>query len=254
MKSAADRLAPRVDVTLKVYLQTVDGDVPCKTRDASYEGVFIVRQNPLPLRKLIRFRAQLPNTGEELQMLGLVAHTVNATDAAERGRQPGMGIQLFSLGKQTRQRWRDFIDALYEEDPQALAAIEESLRPDVRVRIPNPEMLARFREVDLPRGTLFVRTPELAAPGTDVDCIVSRPGDDREFTLSATVKKAIEGSVRERGLQLRLHVPDDKSELEAFLGGPIGGSNSGPNSGSNSGDASDQSADDISDSASKERE
>ncbi len=221
MPSASDRLAPRVDVTLRVFLQTVDGDVPCKTRDASYEGVFIVRRDPLPLRKLIRFRARLPGTDDELQMLGLVAHTVNATDAAERGGQPGMGIQLFSLGKQTRKRWRDFVDALYEKDPDALKAIEESLRPDIRIRIPSREVLERFRTVDLPRGVLFVRTPELAPEGSEVDCIISHPVQEEDFTLTAVVKKAVEGTIKERGLQVRLILPDDTSELEEFLGGPI---------------------------------
>lgn len=218
---ASDRKSPRVYVDLDVYIQTVDGDVPCKTRDASYEGVFIVRNDPLPLRKLIRFRTHIAETDEELQMLGLVARTVNATDAAELGRDPGMGIQLFSLGQATRQRWRRYIDELYEQDPQARKTIEESQRPSVRIRIPNEAMLQRFRTIDLPKGGLFLRTPELHPAGTEVTCVVSHPTNDQEFALTGEVLDCVEGTVKDRGLQLALHLPEDTEELETFLGGPI---------------------------------
>ena len=221
MTSTSERTAPRVDVSLNVFLQTVDGDVPCKTRDASYEGVFIVRPDPLPLRKLIRFRTRLPDTDEDLQMLGLVAHTVNATDAAEHGRDPGMGIQLFSLGRKTRQRWRDYIDALYHENPEARRSIEEKRRPTVRLRIPNPSLLQRFRTVDLPAGTLFLRTPELHAEDTEVDCVVTHPLNEEQFSLRATVLECIDGTVKERGLRLSLQLPEDTTALEEFLGGAI---------------------------------
>ena len=217
MPSASDRNAPRVDISLDVFLQTVDGDVPCETRDASYEGVFIVRRDPLPLRKLIRFRTRLPETGDELQMLGLVAHTVNSTDAAERGRDPGMGIQLFSLGRDTRDRWRNYIDELYEKNPEARHSIETSRRPKVRVRIPNTAMLRRFQTVDLPDGRLFIRTPDLHPEGTDVDCVITHPIKDEVFVLPGRVLEAVEGTVKERGLRLALNVPDDTSELDAFF-------------------------------------
>ena len=219
--SIADREAPRVAVTLDVFLQTVDGDVPCETRDASYDGVFIVRQKPLPLRKLIRFRTRLPESGDELQMLGLVAHTVNRTDAAEKGSDPGMGIQLFSLGSDTRRRWRKFIDDLYQKNPEARRSIEEKRRPKIRVRIPNLQMLTRFRTVDLPKQELFVRTPDLHPEQTAVDCVVTHPETGDEFVLDAEVVDCVEGTVKERGLRLHVEIPEDRDKLEAFVGGEI---------------------------------
>ena len=219
--STQDREAPRVEVALDVFLQTVDGDVPCKTRDASYEGVFIVQQDPLPLRKLIRFRTRIPETGEDLQMLGLVAHTVNATAAAEHERDPGMGIQLFSLGSDTRQKWRDYIDQLYHANPEARRTLEKSRRPSIRVRIPNADIMKRFRTVDAPRGELFVRTPDLHPEDTEVDCVIThfRTGD--EFVLPAVVLECVEGNIKERGLRLRLEFPDDLTALEEFVEGEI---------------------------------
>lgn len=221
MFSSSERKSPRVSVSLDVFVQTVDGDVPCKTRDASYHGVFIVRRNPLPLRKLIRFRTLIPDTEEELQMLGLVAHTVNATEASEHGRDPGMGIQLFSLGRQTRDRWRDYVDSLYEEHPEASHAIDLSGRPRVQVRIPNSAILRKFRSVDLPGGSLFVQTPDVYDVGTEVDCVIVHPLTEMEFAIPARVSEKVEGNADERGLRLALDLPDDTTELDAFLDGRV---------------------------------
>lgn len=228
MFASSERKSPRVSVSLDVFVQTVDGDVPCKTRDASYHGVFIVRPDPLPLRKLIRFRTRIPDTDEELQMLGLVAHTVNATEAAENGRDPGMGIQLFSLGRQTRDRWRHYVDTLYEENPEADHAIDLSGRPRVQVRIPNSAILRKFRSVDLPGGSLFVQTPDIYDAGTGVDCVIVHPLTEMEFTLFAEVSEVVEGSADERGLRLELDLPDDTTDLEAFLDGRAPGRSTPP--------------------------
>lgn len=217
MSNAKARRSPRVFAALDVSLQTVDGDVFYKTRDASYDGVFLVSDEPLPLRKLIRFRTRLPDSKEELQMLGLVAHTINPATAAESGEAPGMGIQLFSLGRETRARWREYIDALYQKNPEARRAVESARRPKVRVRIPNAELLKRFKTVDLPAKSLFLRTPDLHPAGTEVDCIISHPFSEQSFILSATVAESIDGTVKERGLRLDLELPHDLSELQAFL-------------------------------------
>lgn len=221
MSSAKQRKSPRVDVELDVILQTVDGDVPCQTRDASYQGVFIARSDPLPLRKLIRFKTRLPDSGEELQMLGLVAHTVNPSEAADQDREPGMGIQLFSLGSETRRQWREFLDDLYRLDPQARQTLQSSRRPAVRMRLADESVLQEFRTEQLPARRVFVRTPELHPEDTHVDLVVSHPTDDTTVTLEAIVDETIEGSVKNRGLHLTVDIPDDTSELEDFVGAPI---------------------------------
>lgn len=219
--SKAQRKSPRVEIALDVFLQTVDGDVPCKTKDISYEGVFIVQPDPLPLRKLIRFRTRLPEADEELQMLGLVAHTVNSSEAADMQREPGMGIQLFSLGRKTRQTWQQFVDEVYSHDPDARRRLESKRRPDVRVRIPDTAMLDRLRTVDLPSGELFVRTPELHPEHTEVDCVITHPTGQQEWTIPARVVEVVEGSIQERGIRLELDLPLDRAPLEEFLGGEI---------------------------------
>jgi hypothetical protein len=219
MASAKDRRSPRVHVALDVFLQTVDGDIRFKTSDASYQGIFIVSPDPLPLRKLIRFRTRLTTSNDELQMLGLVAHTVNAEEAAETGERAGMGIQLFSLGRATRQAWRDFVDELYQKNPAARRAVESARRPQVKIRIPNPDMLKRFRNADLPSGKLFLRTPELHPPGTEINCVILHPVSGQSFIIPGEVLETIDGSVKERGMQLAFSADLDDPELIAFLDG-----------------------------------
>ncbi|MBA2661407.1 MAG: PilZ domain-containing protein, partial [Bradymonadaceae bacterium] len=123
MSSHRSRRQPRVNVNLDVTLQNAQGETVFKTKNASYDGVFLLCPKPLPLRKLIRFRARL-SEDEELQMIGLVAHTINASDAAEQKRPAGMGIQLFSVGQETHQRWRDFISEQYHQNPETRAVVE----------------------------------------------------------------------------------------------------------------------------------
>ncbi len=219
MSASRQRKSPRVDVELDVFIQTVDGDVPCQTRDASYEGVYIIRSNPLPLRKLIRFRTVLPDSEQELQMLGLVAHTVNPVEARDRGRDPGMGIQLFSLGQQTRQQWRDFVDTLYDSNPDARRSFELSRTPIVEMRVPNSAMLRKLRTVDLPNGRLFVYTSELYPKGTSVKCLLVHPVSGEEFAIDAEVFEVVDGPIQERGLRLDLEIPDDTAPLQHFLDG-----------------------------------
>ncbi len=221
MLSSSERKSPRVSVNLDVFIQTVDGDVPCQTRDASYHGVFIVRRDPLPLRKLIRFRTRIPGSDEDLQMLGLVAHTVNATEASEHKRDPGMGIQLFSLGRQTRQRWREYVDSLYQDHPEASHSIDLSARPTVQVRIPNSAILRKFRSVDLPGGSIFVQTPDVHDVGTHVDCVIVHPLTEMKFAIPARVTEKKGGSADQRGVRLDLDVPEDTTKLEAFLDGRV---------------------------------
>lgn len=105
-----NRQESRLDVDLDIILQTSEGELHYKTRNASARGVFVTCPEPLALRKLVRFRTRLPD-GHDLQMLGLVAHTVTVDPITESERTPGMGLQLYSVGRDTVQRWQAFIEA-----------------------------------------------------------------------------------------------------------------------------------------------
>ena len=212
--SRANRREPRVPVNLDVHLQTAAGELKYRTKNVSSRGVFIVCDEPLPLRRLARFRTIMED-GSELQMLGLVAHRVNTTDATERGAQPGMGLQLYSVGAATGERWRDFVDALVERDPALIKSIEERNLPRVRVHLSTKEKLLKFRERDLRKGQFFYRTPEPLPKGTKIMCEFTHPSAEDGFMISATVGDRVEGGRRKRGMQVHLHDVDE-NKLEAF--------------------------------------
>ncbi len=206
--SRANRREPRVPINLAVRLQTAAGEVEYKTKNVSSSGVFIVCEEPLPLRRLARFRTVLDDN-RELQMLGLVAHRINRADASERGTQPGMGVQLYSVGAETGERWRDFVRGLVERDPALIKAMEERNLPHIRVRMSSAEKLAKFQTKDLPRAMFFYRTPDPFPKGQKVICEIYHEGSEDPFSLSGTVGERVEGGRRKRGMEIHLHDVDE---------------------------------------------
>lgn len=195
-----NRRDPRVNVQLEVYLQTARGEDPYVTKDIAYRGIFVVTPNPFPLRKLVRFRADLD--GENVQMMGLVAHRVNSMDAEERGTQPGMGVSLFSVGHSSRERWRSFVREQYELDPEARRQVEMDEMPRLRVHLSSEEMLRQFIDRDFPSGSIFYRMPELQPVGTRVMLEVIHPSSGEMFELEASITETVEEPRHKRGVRV----------------------------------------------------
>lgn len=224
MAGIEDRREPRIHVALPVTLQMPDGELEYQTKDASYKGVFIVCPNPLPLKKLVRFTTRLPDESEPLQMLGLVSRTVNAADAQERSEPAGMGIQLYSVGKQTREAWQEYVRAEYEKNPEAAEHVRLSELPHVRVHMRSMEQLSGFVDNDLPAGGIFVRTNELHPEGSEIVCDIIHPETSRAFSLAASVAEVTTGSRRERGMRIAFDAlePDQEMRLGEFIRGEEG--------------------------------
>ena len=202
MSTRDNRREPRININLPVTVKMPTGDHHYQTEDASFRGVFLTCPQPLQLRKLVRFTTVLRNDDEPLEMLGMVAHTVNQTDAQETGRSPGMGIQLYSVGKKTRRRWREFIREEYEKRPEVRDEVRKLNLPRVTVRMRNLEQLISFAENDLMKGGIFVRTSDLQKEGSEVLCEIIHPVHERPFTLEATVQSVTETPRRDRGMEL----------------------------------------------------
>lgn len=213
--SRSNRRDPRVPLNLDVFVHTAKGEDQYKTKNVSFRGVFMVCEDPLPLRQIVRFRTMLDDD-QELHMLGLVAHRVNQADAKELGSRPGMGIQLYSVGKATRKRWVDFVQHLVERDPALIRAIEERNLPHLRIRLSTEEKLRHFQEEELRMGKVFYRTPDPLPRGARVVCNVTHPTHDGIFDIHATVGDRSEGGKRSRGMFLLLTDVDD--DMRASFG------------------------------------
>ena len=219
MSTREARREPRININLPVTVKLPAGDHEYQTEDASYRGVFVTCPEPLQLRKLVRFTTVLHEGDEPLEMLGLVAHTVNQADAQESGRSPGMGIQLYSVGKETRERWREFIRSEYEKRPDVRDEVRKLDLPRVTVHMRTLDQLVNFVENDLMAGGIFVRTSDLQAEGADVVCDIVHPSHSGSFPLEATVASVTEAPRRDRGMELVFGDVDEDTlrELVAFI-------------------------------------
>lgn len=219
MSTRESRREPRININLPITVKMPTGDRHYQTEDASYRGVFLTCPEPLQLRKLVRFTTVLHEDEEPLEMLGLVAHTVNQADAQESGRSPGMGIQLYSVGKETRERWRQFIREEYEKRPDVRDEVRKLDLPRVTVHMRTLEQLIQFAENDLMSGGIFVRTSDLHKEGTDVVCDIIHPEHNEPFPLEATVASVTEAPRRDRGMELVFGDVDDETlhDLIAFI-------------------------------------
>ncbi len=204
------RREPRVRTSFNVELETAGRITRFETRNASFSGLFLVTDDTLPLRRLVRIRAEV--SGEVLELIGLVAHTVNPADAVELNKQPGMGISLFSLGHRQRDVWNEFVRTEYEGDPDAHAALIASELPRLNVALKNEKMKEQFFGSDLPSGEIFYRTPDLMPEGTLVVVEVRHPDTGKTLELFAHVVEVVEGSRRKRGIRIAF---DEMSEASS---------------------------------------
>ncbi|GEM_PF-2166416 len=200
--SRENRKDPRVDIALDVQIFTAPGVKSFKTQDVSFRGVFIVTQEPYNLRHLVRFHARTEDE-QEFEMLGLVAHRINTFDAKERHKLPGMGIQLYSLGPENRQRWRDFVVQCCEADPATRRELEMQQMPRLKIHLKNEKMKRQFMEHDFPSQGIFYRTSALSPVGSKVLCEIIHPSTEKSFQLIATVLETRDGNRRQRGIQIQ---------------------------------------------------
>jgi hypothetical protein len=213
------RRDPRVEVALDVTLQLPTGERHYTTSDISYRGAFISCEEPLPLRKLVRFQVVDDVSTEPLQLLGLVANRVNPQDAAERGRTTGMGIQLFSMGIDNHERWRELVRREYDKDPYARRIVQLRELPSIKVQANAVEELRNFAQNDLMSGQSFLRTAELHPPGSTIVIELVHPDTGETFPLESTVEQVVETPIERRGVQLSFPpVEEDlRSSLQSFL-------------------------------------
>ena len=194
------RREPRVRTQFDVEVETIGRVLRYSTRNASFSGLFLICDETLPLRRLVRVRCEVG--GEKLELIGFVAHTVNAADAIDLGKQSGMGLSLYSLGPHQRGVWNEFVRTEYEKDPEAHAALVASELPRLKVALKNDKMKEQFFGNDLPSGEIFYRMPDLMPEGTKVVVEVRHPDTGKSLELFAHVVEVVEGSRRKRGIRI----------------------------------------------------
>jgi Tfp pilus assembly protein PilZ len=196
------------------------GDYEYETNDVSLEGIFVECTEPLSLQSLVRFEIQLPERSESLQIIGLVAHTISELEAERHGIEPGMGIRLFSLRRQKRQLWREYVLEEYDKREQSRDDLKNRDTPEVQIHLPEDQTMREFVDEKLGEGSAFVRTADLQEPGSRVLCNIIPNQDDEALQLEAKVVDIVESPREQRGMRLAIKTLSDEQQetLEAFLG------------------------------------
>lgn len=204
------------DATASVHLP--EGESTYEIREASHRGLFLVAPEPLPLQSLIRIEPDLGD-GTSIEMMGLVAHQRTPEEAKESNQPPGMGIRLFSIGRDSLDRWTTFV----QEQSKARADSEVSTdlieSPHLVARLPDEDALERFLDLDTQSVELFVHDTELHDFGTRVVCELVHPTGDASLALEAEVTEVVQDPPRDRGVELTFEPLDEAryEQLEAFV-------------------------------------
>lgn len=211
------RRAPRIPARLNITLQFPEGHRTLVTKDVSYQGVFVVCDDPLPLRKLLRFQTRVEEDGEPLQLLGLVAHRVSLEEAQETGADAGMGLQLFSVGPDVHHRWRHFVRQTYERDPRAREQVRNQEFGRLKLRFHTAQHIARFAEDELATGNVFVRSVQLQPQGSRVFIDIIHPRTGKHVSFEGIVMEFVETPRQSRGMHVMIAEPEAaRDRLVAF--------------------------------------
>lgn len=212
-KTHNHRRAPRISYRLAVDLKFPERTQRYQTHDISYVGVFIECPDPLPLRKLVRLHTVLEEGEEPIELIGVVAHRINANDAVETGRPTGMGLQLFGTSEAMKDTWRAFVHAEYEKNPDALEEVQRIELPRLKVRFPNLEEMKTFATRHVARGEVFIRSAELYPAGSEILVEAIHPVSQESTFIEASVLEFIEAPRNNRGMRLQFPNPEVSSQV-----------------------------------------
>jgi hypothetical protein len=169
------------------------------TEDISYGGMFVATDVPAPVRDLIRIEVPgvRTRTGEPLRLCAMVAHVVEP--GAKR--RPGMGLQLYGLGRDERVAWVSFVDKEAAAAPDRPVADSTPLildgiagagaEPAVRII---PDDVAELNELYsrlLTERTVIVASAIEVAPRELLRCDLVHPSSRRELSVPLTVLRQV---------------------------------------------------------------
>lgn len=197
------RRDPRINVELEILLRSPSGDEEHRTENISYRGVFIICEEPMPLRTLVRVQLKPDDGAAPVELLGLIAHRVTLAEATSRGEAPGMGVQLFAVDPAQRERWRSYVQARYEQDPRAKRELAQLTQPYVKFSFNSPDQLKQAAIEHFSRGQVFIYSSNLYEAGTEVWFETQHPRAKTLFRVPAQVLRSVAAPKQQRGMELR---------------------------------------------------
>jgi uncharacterized protein (TIGR02266 family) len=216
---------------VRVVLSAGRHEVVAQTENVSFKGILLRTDLPLSNRQFVRLRITLPPEGDELATAGMVARRFTAKD----GVPPGVGVQLYGLAGEQRDRWNRFIQ-FSGPRPQADASAPSVFPPGtldaVRRRYPRHAAVlqVRLKTVDdlqllytdnISKGGTFVRTTKELAVGTSVQLGVVHPKTGEQFQLGAVVRRLAPAPAPGLGLEFTKLTEERRQQFLDYVSSEI---------------------------------
>jgi Tfp pilus assembly protein PilZ len=150
------------------------------------------------------------------------------------GRAPGVGLQLYAVNGEARQRWDGFVRWVSNTYPESLevpvkpdpAALDVVTRQFPRVhrallvRAQSLKELQPFLTEDVSRGGMFLRTDLEVAIGSELRLLVTHPLTGQTFAVDTVVRRRVDHPSERVGLGVELFGLDEqrREEFAALAG------------------------------------
>jgi Tfp pilus assembly protein PilZ len=226
----ASRRAPRYLVELPILLRLGRRLVSAVTEDVTFHGIFVRTDTVPPLRHLVQVELVLPPVNQIFTANAMPLHAVWRGSA---GREPGVGLALYGLGRDAQEKWDRFIDWARTNVPEAgeratLLVRGERVEPVrarsvdhaavLRVEVGSLEDLLLMHFRDLSQGGMFLVTDERFSVGDALGLQVIHPHSGDVFELSCVVRRvAHDTSVRGLGVELTDVDEERKQRFYEFI-------------------------------------
>jgi uncharacterized protein (TIGR02266 family) len=154
-------------------------------------GLFIPTAVERPLRSQVSFVLVLGFSGQLLRGRGEVIYAVGAEQAAARGEQTGLGVQLLAFeparAAEARREIQSSSNAAALEPPDHRRAVRFATR--LQVRFKSRHQFERGVTRDISMGGMFLCTHEPYPAGSALQVVLVRPVDGKELVLEGEVAR-----------------------------------------------------------------
>lgn len=226
----------RIPVRLPVRIGDGDAEVVLMTEDVSYSGLFVRTDMLLEQGVRLPLGVRIPDTGEDLRLVAVVAHCIDWDQAATFQQGPGMGLQVYGYDRESLQQWNGFVArAMALNDARSLddaARSVDEVRDLVQpIRRQFPRVTAKFEvhagsvdellemlSQDISAGGTFLLNAQLLPVGTTIALTFVHPGDSSRFEISGEVVRVVEGPPKQRGMGVRFDATEEiRAAFTAFI-------------------------------------
>ena len=230
--NATFRRYQRVPFRMPALIILGQSRIQSATVDVSYAGFFLHTEEFVELRQLIKVHFEIPFMSEPFEMLAMVVRHVLPEEAAQQGRQPGMGCTFYANPRNMTQEWESFVrQQMQLAPPQRFGSQATPKRlTEVPIEVGTLEGLHQIVTDMLGMGTMTLRCAQKLPIGAALRLLFEHPEDGTRFPVHTEVLRHIvdrDGSLR---LELALLEQDEepREKLRGFVNSVVPGRTSGP--------------------------